>query len=151
MSVCSDQRMLSGGVRAAVSVWRGALAEAIHIFSSRGPEKWEIWVVGHDSSTTEEERCAEAPEGQLSCFQIRVHVFVWKWDVWRGLSLILVNLEQDNDIITVTSGWSMHIGSLFSVAWKPYICSELSWPDGLSDEPEGQKSDCLLAPLSCLP
>lgn len=67
------------------------------------------------------QRVLRETRGQLSCFQIRAHAFVWKWGVWGGLSSILANLEQDNGVITVTL-WMiyMHIGSL-SVAWKPYI------------------------------
>lgn len=70
---------------------------------------------------------SEEPGGQLSWFQIRARAFVWKWGVWRGLSSLLANLEQDNGVITLTLRMIyMHISSLFSVAWKPYASREFS-------------------------
>lgn len=90
-------------------------------FLISGPQKggksgcWEmIAALRRRKDRADVQRVLGETMGQLSCFQIRARVFVWKWDVWRGLSLILANLEQESGIITVTL-WIIYAhGSLFS-------------------------------------
>lgn len=91
-TVSSDQHMLSGGVHAPVSARRGVLQRQF-TFSHLGGQKGGksgcldmIAALGRRKDRGDAQRVLRETMGQLSCFQIRAHVFVWKWDVWRGLS-----------------------------------------------------------------
>lgn len=121
MTVSSDRHMLSGGVHAPVSVWRGVLQRQF-TFSHLGGQKggksgcWDmIAALRRRKDRFDAQRVLRETMDQLSCLQIRAHVFVWKWDVWRGLSSILANLEQDDGIITVTL-WMIYAHR------QPFLC-----------------------------
>lgn len=120
MTVSSDRHMLSGGVHAPVSVWRGVLQRQF-TFSHLGGQKggksgcWDmIAALRRRKDRFDAQRVLRETMDQLSCLQIRAHVFVWKWDVWRGLSSILANLEQDDgdplDDLCTSAAFSLLLG-----------------------------------------